>query len=1037
MSWSAGGKDDKNVYFADGAEYGHWGYDDELKEQYFHAGDVVYVDINEFENWRNSNAVLYVNFNEAAKKNSQDIILADADKSIWNPKTVDYEQEKNVFAYVITKEDEGRNVLRFWRGNDTTLWNCSVKLTYKDFSKGKNVVKIKDWNNQGVLEKRDFEINFEADKDNDSLCDYIETVLGLDKNSADTDNDGLTDGEEITITKTDAAVYDSYQSGVADGDVDMDGDGLTNKEEITYGSDPNLKDTDNDDIDDYTEVNEYKTKPADEDTDADKLPDGDEIVLGCNPLVADTDGNGIIDGEEYFEQTINADIYNEIINNDNLANIKELTVSAQGNANKNISVSECNNFLKGAERAYLGKAVTFDNVNVKSGKIAFELDNGYNVNDYVVSGNKTNGLLICYSDGENTTPLDTDYDETTRTLSSDITSAGTYFVLDVIKWLQSYSIDYSELAAIDNDDICKATDAASDNPEIAGVKINGQADIVFIVDTTGSMGSYIGNVKNNINTFVDSLAEAGITPNFALVEYRDITCDGNNSTKIRKNYDGTNWFNNVISFKREIGNLGVDGGGDRPETVIDGIEMARQLDMRESAQKFFIVITDADYKINNRYGITSEDELINTLKADGINLSVVSNSIYESVYKKFYENTDGIFADINGNFKDRLLAIASVIEKETNNGYWIALNGLIPRIVKLKEKPSNTGTADTDGDSLLDKDELILSPEVFSMGTFINKLGYASSMEYNIPVYNYNSDPTKTDTDDDGLFDGMPRYTKDDKVAAPKDSQPKVKNGNPLIWQTHVNNKNNNIMPQHYNSGDWSSLSGFDKKTADELVKLLLKFRNTINNNSKTLRTGALAIKYMCEGDTVLGAYILNFVRDDQNMAYHSQPDTWQRSFGYNDLYDDVFRIGSYMNMGKLEDNKRDYVLWMWKGDYWNLQSGTEIGLYRYNGDYSGTKQYDVIDFEVPMKLYLYYNEGGSYSNVFSWEPTDYQWWITGFNPDYREANPSKMTTIGKIDLSTHEYIYYGLKKSDYYNSIEESNVLFDDSSKSVWVIWN
>ena len=61
----------------------------------------------------------------------------------------------------------------------------------------------------------------------------------------------------------------------------------------------------------------------------------------------------------------------------------------------------------------------------------------------------------------------------------------------------------------------------------------------------------------------------------------------------------------------------------------------------------------------------------------------------------------------------------------------------------------------------------------------------------------------------------------------------------------------------------------------------------------------------------------------------------------------------------------------MWKGDYWNLQSGTEIGLYRYKGIYSGVKQYDVVDFEVPMKLYLYYNEGGSYSNVFSWEPTE------------------------------------------------------------------
>ena len=51
--------------------------------------------------------------------------------------------------------------------------------------------------------------------------------------------------------------------------------------------------------------------------------------------------------------------------------------------------------------------------------------------------------------------------------------------------------------------------------------------------------------------------------------------------------------------------MSVRGGGDTPESAIDALEMARQLDMRKSSQKFFILVTDAGYKIANNYGISS------------------------------------------------------------------------------------------------------------------------------------------------------------------------------------------------------------------------------------------------------------------------------------------------------------------------------------------------------------------------------------------------------------------------------------------------
>lgn len=89
-------------------------------------------------------------------------------------------------------------------------------------------------------------------------------------------------------------------------DCDSDNDGLTNSEEINiYFSDPYLADTDGDGISDSQEVasstspiNIEDTKMIDLDTDGDGLNDQWEIILGTNLTKADTDGDGFSDGEE-------------------------------------------------------------------------------------------------------------------------------------------------------------------------------------------------------------------------------------------------------------------------------------------------------------------------------------------------------------------------------------------------------------------------------------------------------------------------------------------------------------------------------------------------------------------------------------------------------------------------------------------------------------------------------------------------------------------------------------------------------------------
>ncbi|MFX1366713.1 MAG: SBBP repeat-containing protein [Promethearchaeota archaeon] len=57
-------------------------------------------------------------------------------------------------------------------------------------------------------------------------------------------------------------------------------------------------DTDNDGLSDKDEINLYSTNPNNSDTDFDGLSDGMEIELGTNPKDADTDGDRFTDGEE-------------------------------------------------------------------------------------------------------------------------------------------------------------------------------------------------------------------------------------------------------------------------------------------------------------------------------------------------------------------------------------------------------------------------------------------------------------------------------------------------------------------------------------------------------------------------------------------------------------------------------------------------------------------------------------------------------------------------------------------------------------------
>ncbi|RBI60677.1 MarR family transcriptional regulator [halophilic archaeon] len=146
------------------------------------------------------------------------------------------------------------------------------------------------------------------DTDNDSLSDYDE-IKEYDTNplKPDTDGDGLRDPEEVS-KGTDPRAKDTDDDGLLDGKEvkigtnasapDTDSDGLTDPVEVNGSTDPTEKDTDSDGLNDYDETSKYNTDPTEEDTDDDGLNDSEEIARGTNPTDPDTDDDGLLDGTE-------------------------------------------------------------------------------------------------------------------------------------------------------------------------------------------------------------------------------------------------------------------------------------------------------------------------------------------------------------------------------------------------------------------------------------------------------------------------------------------------------------------------------------------------------------------------------------------------------------------------------------------------------------------------------------------------------------------------------------------------------------------
>jgi hypothetical protein len=114
-------------------------------------------------------------------------------------------------------------------------------------------------------------------------------------------------------------------------------------------------------------------------------------------------------------------------------------------------------------------------------------------------------------------------------------------------------------------------------------------DLLFIVDVTGSMGSFIESAKEKMQSILTTLSDKfKVDLKVGLSFYRDHPSQDQSFVTVT--FD----LLDVDNVKEKIVDVTVDGGGDFPEAVIDGIiDGIKDMTWREGSRRIAFLIGDA------------------------------------------------------------------------------------------------------------------------------------------------------------------------------------------------------------------------------------------------------------------------------------------------------------------------------------------------------------------------------------------------------------------------------------------------------------
>ena len=152
-----------------------------------------------------------------------------------------------------------------------------------------------------------------------------------------------------------------------------------------------------------------------------------------------------------------------------------------------------------------------------------------------------------------------------------------------------------------------------------------RADLVVLIDTTGSMDRSIAELKDKCVAFSQRLTSQELEHRFALIGFGD--------SAEAEWLDRHDFTADVSQFQQSVARVKRFDGGDLPESALDALEEALSLPLDEQAIRRFYLVTDAPYHEPARSGATAA-ELACRLAESRVVLDVFSRPQYEGNYRK-------------------------------------------------------------------------------------------------------------------------------------------------------------------------------------------------------------------------------------------------------------------------------------------------------------------------------------------------------------------------------------------------------------------
>jgi hypothetical protein len=153
-----------------------------------------------------------------------------------------------------------------------------------------------------------------------------------------------------------------------------------------------------------------------------------------------------------------------------------------------------------------------------------------------------------------------------------------------------------------------ATLAAAPPPR---AKTKGVADIVFLVDVSGSMATCIEALRKNIELFIDSLSSGDANNAAPVKDWRGRVVGYRDAEHDRDWFQDHPFVRDGVALKAQLASLRAEGGGDEPESLLDALYKVATVEAsprgaqnedpgkwryRSDAARVVIVFTDASFK---------------------------------------------------------------------------------------------------------------------------------------------------------------------------------------------------------------------------------------------------------------------------------------------------------------------------------------------------------------------------------------------------------------------------------------------------------